>query len=69
MISTVQWGGATSICDGIIFTMGESLLDVIFCSDISFCMSEPDDQPQSINIDLSNRSPLGNDILALHTGI
>ena len=45
--------------------MDESLLDVSFCSDISFCMSEPDDQPQSINIDLSNGSPLGDDILVI----
>ena len=45
--------------------MGESLLDISFCSDFSFCMSEPDDQPQSINIDLSNGSPLGNDILVV----
>ena len=39
------------------FTMDESLLDVSFCSEVSFCISEPDDQPQSINVDLSNGSP------------
>ena len=49
----------------VLFAMGESLLDISFCSDFSFCMSEPDDQPQSINIDLSNGSPLGNDILVV----
>ena len=41
----------------VMFTMDESLLDVSFCSEVSFCMSEPDDQPQSINVDLSNGSP------------
>ena len=46
------------------FTMDESLL-VSFCSEVSFCMSEPDDQPQSINVDLSNGSPLGKDILVV----
>ena len=49
----------------VLFSMDESLLDVSFCSDFSFCMSEPDDQPQSINADLSNGSPLGNDILVV----
>ena len=36
----------------------------------SFCFSEPDDQPQSINLDLSNGSPYGsNNFIAAHWNI
>ena len=38
--------------------MDDSILDTSFCSEISFCMSEPDENPQSIHVDLSNGSPL-----------
>ena len=48
-----------------LFVMDESVLDISFCSESSFCMSEPDDQPQSININLSNGSPLRDDILVI----
>ena len=37
---------------------------------MSFCFSEPDDQPQSINLDLSNGSPYGtNSFIAAHWNI
>ena len=45
--------------------MDDSILDVSCCSELSLCFSESDDQPQSINVDLSNGSPLGNDILVV----
>ena len=39
-------------------------------SESSFCHSESDDQPQSINIDLTNGSPLNNDdFLCVHYNI
>ena len=35
--------------------------------DLSFCFSESDDQPQSINLDLSDGSPFGlNNFIAAH---
>ena len=50
----------------------DDLSDVIFDDSLSECsfMSEPDDFPQSINIDLSNGSPLDkNDFIVVHYNI
>ena len=44
-----------------------SFLNDSFSSDISFCFSEPDDQPKSIQLDLSNGSTLNaNYFIAVH---
>jgi hypothetical protein len=50
--------------------MDDSVLDTSFCSEISFCMSEADENPQSVHIDLVNGSPLNeNDFLVVHWNI
>ena len=49
----------------LVANMDDSILDISCCSELSLCFSEPDDQPQSINVDLSNGSPLGNDTLVV----
>ena len=36
-----------------------SLNGSVSSNDLSFCLSEPDDQPQSVHLDLVNGSPLG----------
>ena len=38
--------------------------------DLSFCLSEPDDQPQSVNVNLCNGSPLNsNDLIVAHWNV
>ena len=38
--------------------------------DLSFCLSEPDDQPQSVNVNLCNGSPLNsNDFIVAHWNV
>ncbi len=48
----------------------DNFLDESCLSDASFCLSEPDTQPQSINIDLQYGSPFKNDdFLVMHYNI
>ena len=50
-------------------------LDFDYCDDqsdldLSFCLSEPDDQPQSVNVNLSNGSPLNShDFIVAHWNV
>ena len=50
-------------------------LDFDYCDDqdnldLSFCLSEPDDQPQSVNVNLCNGSPLNsNDLIVAHWNV
>ena len=38
--------------------------------DLSFCLSEPEDQPQSVNVNLCNGSPLNsNDFIVAHWNV
>ena len=48
----------------------QSFLNDSFSSDISFCFSEPDNQPKSIQLDLTNGSTLNaNSFIAVHWNI
>ena len=50
-------------------------LDFDYCEDqsdldLSFCLSEPDDQPQSVNVNLCNGSPLNShDLIVAHWNV